>query len=345
MLLRPLQQWLESPDIVEIAVNEPGIVYIERLGSLAMERHVVPELSELAIRKLAQVVATTTRQAVNEETPILSAHLPTGERFQAILPPVAERGGVIAIRKQVVKKLSLADYARLGAFDHVEASGAETLTGLERELVALLRAGEMQAFIATAVRHRISMIIAGGTSSGKTTLLNAILREIPHEERLVSMEDARELDPPHQNYVPLLTSKGGQGMGGQGIARIAMQDLLMASLRLRPDRIFLGELRGDEAYAFLRAVNTGHPGSLTTVHADSPGGAYEQVALMTMQGGVPLTKAEIVDYVKSVIPIVIQVSRIGGARRVTEIFYAKYRPDVAQPSAPVGRKAKARRAS
>lgn len=340
MLLRPLQQWLESPDIVEIAVNEPGVVWIERLGSLAMERHLVPDLTELAIRKLAQVVATTTRQAVNEETPILSAHLPTGERFQAILPPVAERGGVIAIRKQVVKKLALEDYARLGAFDHVEASGAETLTGLEQELVGLLRAGETQKLIATAVRHRMSMIIAGGTSSGKTTLLNAILREIPHDERLVSMEDARELDPPHKNFVPLLTSKGGQG-----IARISMQDLLMASLRLRPDRIFLGELRGDEAYAFLRAVNTGHPGSLTTVHADSPAGAYEQVALMTMQGGVPLTKAEIVDYVKSVIPIVIQVSRIGGARRVTEIFYAKYRPDTALLSKNPTRTPKARRAS
>lgn len=327
MLLKPLQAWLESPDIVEIAVNAPGVVWIERLGSLAMERHAVPELTELAIRKLAQVVATTTRQAVNEETPILSAHLPTGERFQAILPPVAERGGVIAIRKQVVKKLALDDYAKLGAFDQVEASGAQTLTGLERELVGLLQAGETKAFITTAVRHRVSMIIAGGTSSGKTTLLNAILREIPHDERLVSMEDARELDPPHPNYVPLLTSKGGQG-----IARISMQDLLMASLRLRPDRIFLGELRGDEAYAFLRAVNTGHPGSLTTVHADSPAGAYEQVALMTMQGGVPLTKAEIVDYVKSVIPIVIQVSRIGGARRVTEIFYAKYRPNATPPA-------------
>jgi type IV secretion system protein VirB11 len=324
MLLRPLEGWLRSPDIVEIAVNQPGHVWIERLGSLAMERHAAPELTELAIRKLAQVVATTTRQAVNEETPILSAHLPTGERFQAILPPVAERGGVIAIRKQVVKKLALADYARLGAFDAVQASGAETLTALEQELVALLRRGATQQFIATAVRHRVSMIISGGTSSGKTTLLNAILREIPHEERLVSMEDARELDPPHPNYVPLLTSKGGQG-----IARISMQDLLMASLRLRPDRVFLGELRGDEAYAFLRAVNTGHPGSLTTVHADSPTGAYEQVALMTMQGGVPLTKAEIVDYVRSVIPIVIQVSRIGGARRVTEIFYAKFRPDEA----------------
>ena len=146
----------------------------------------------------------------------------------------------------------------------------------------------MLGFLEMAIAHRVSMIVSGGTSSGKTTFLNALFKAIPASERLISLEDTRELRPPHDNYVPLVASKGDQGL-----ARVSIQQLLEASLRMRPDRIFLGELRGEEAFTFLRAINTGHPGSMTTVHADSPAGAYEQMALMVAQANLNWRKDDL----------------------------------------------------
>jgi type IV secretion system protein VirB11 len=169
-----------------------------------------------------------------------------------------------------------------------------------------------------AVRNAITMVISGGTSSGKTTFLNALLKEVPMNERVISIEDTRELRPPQPNHLALLASKGDQGM-----ARVTIQDLLEASLRLRPDRLFLGEIRGAEAYSFLQAVNTGHPGSLTTLHADSPRGAFERIALATLQAGLGLTKAEIMEYARFVVPIIVQLRRTP-TRGVAEIYFSKY---------------------
>ncbi len=303
-------------------MNGPGDVFVEVMGQHAMERHHVPALTLDAIRNLAERVAGFSDQSVNEETPLLSAALPSGERFQAVLPPAAPNGGAIAIRKQVVKDLTLGDYRRMGAFDGVRISGTDTLSETDRELGRLLAAGAIESFLLLAVEARVSMLISGGTSTGKTTFLNALLKLVPATDRILSIEDTRELVPPQPNYVPLVASKGEQGL-----STATIQSLLEASLRLRPDRLFLGELRGAEAWTFLRAVNTGHPGSLTTVHADSPAMAYEQLMLMVLQANLGLKREEIIAYVRTVLPICIQLSRDGGRRGVSEIQFREFRPE------------------
>jgi type IV secretion system protein VirB11 len=169
-----------------------------------------------------------------------------------------------------------------------------------------------------AIKNKKNIVISGGTSTGKTTFTNAALLEIPHEERLITVEDAREVQLPyHKNRVHLLASKGGQGR-----ANVSTQDLIEACLRLRPDRIIVGELRGAEAFSFLRAINTGHPGSISTLHADTPDMALEQLKLMVMQAGLGMPPEEIKTYIKAVIDIVVQLKRAsGGKRYISEIYY------------------------
>jgi type IV secretion system protein VirB11 len=267
---------------------------------------------------LAERVASATEQSVNSETPLLSAALPTGERFQAILPPAAPDGGAISIRRQVVRDLTLDDYESSGSLGFVRVASDIGLSEDEETLVQLLRERQIKDFLRCAVGARVSIIVSGGTTSGKTTLLNALLKEIPSHERIITIEDTPELRPPNPNALKLVASKNDQG-----IAQVDLQKLVEASLRMRPDRLLLGELRGVEAFSFLRAVNTGHPGSLTTVHADSPRGAYEALALMVMQSGVKLSKDEILAYLRAVIPIVVQLGRRDGRRVVTDILYAR----------------------
>ncbi|MGO9741369.1 MAG: P-type DNA transfer ATPase VirB11, partial [Roseiarcus sp.] len=258
--------------------------------------------------------------------PLLSAAMPHGERFQGVLAPAAADGGAFSIRKQVISDLDLDDYQGFGALDNVRASGPrlspdEDVSDLERELAALLRDTSpdgIKKFLRVAVQNAVTMVVSGGTSSGKTTFLNALLKEVPNTERVMSIEDTRELKPPQPNYLALVASKGDQGK-----ARVSIQSLLEAALRLRPDRLFLGEIRGAEAYSFLQAVNTGHPGSLTTLHADNPRGAFERIALATMQAGLGLTKTEILDYVRLVVPVVVQLRR-KPTRGVSEIYFNKF---------------------
>ena len=146
------------------------------------------------------------------------------------------------------------------------------------ELKKLLSKNKVHEFLTKAVQSHQNIVISGGTSTGKTTFLNALLQEIPLDERIITIEDTREVNAPHGNMLNLIAAKGDQGK-----ALITIQDLLEATLRLRPDRIILGELRGKEAYTFLRAINTGHPGSICTLHADSPKGAIDQLSLMVLQ--------------------------------------------------------------
>lgn len=315
--LRPL---LADERVSEISINRPGEAFIERLGAAGMERISDDRFSAEWIRTLSERVAGSTNQVVNEERPILSGAFPTGERFQCVLPPAAPDGGAISIRKQVIHDIGLDIYRDRGAFESTKASRHLALSPAEEELAEMMR-GEVDAhhFLRTAVKSRVSIAISGGTSTGKTTFLNALLKEIPAEERIITIEDTRELRPTTENAVALIASKGDQGR-----AKVTSQDLLEAALRMRPDRLLLGELRGAEAFSFLQAINTGHPGSLTTVHANSARSAYERLALMVMQSGVALSKQEIVDYLKEVIPVVVQLARAPDGRRiVSEIVFAK----------------------
>ncbi|KAB1082603.1 P-type DNA transfer ATPase VirB11 [Neorhizobium galegae] len=317
--LEPIRDFLNDPRVVEIAVNKPGHVYVERLGADHMEHHEIAELTADEIQNIGERVAGVTSQFVSRSKPILSAALPTGERIQIVLPPAAPEGGSISIRKQVVNNFTLEEYRDNGSLEKVSVA-VGGLSDIDRELITHLRANRIYDFIHTAITKRVSILISGGTSSGKTTFLNACLKSIDPHERVLTLEDTRELFPPQVNKVHLIASKGDQGT-----ADVTIQSLLEASLRMRPDRLFVGEIRGAEAFSFLRAINTGHPGSMSTVHADTPMGAYEQLAMMMQQAGMSsgYSKHDLMSYIQMVIPIVIQLRRDGGKRGVSEIFFAR----------------------
>lgn len=317
--LEPIRQFLDDPQVVEIAVNRPGQVYVERFGADHMEHHEIDALTAREIENIGERVAAATKQFLNAANPILSAALPSGERIQVVLPPAAPDGGSITIRKQVVQNFSLQDYRDNGSLDKVSVA-VGGLSDVDRELIAYLRAEKIYDFIHTAITKRVSILISGGTSSGKTTFLNACLNSVDLNERILTLEDTRELFPPQKNAVHLIASKGGQGT-----ANVTIQNLLESALRMRPDRLFVGEIRGAEAFSFLRAINTGHPGSMSTVHADTPLGAYEQLAMMMQQSGMSAgySKQDLMSYIRMVIPIVIQLRREGGKRGVSEIYFAR----------------------
>ena len=174
--------------------------------------------------------------------------------------------------------------------------------------------------MALAVQSQKNIIISGGTSSGKTTFANALVKHIPLDERIITIEDTREAELPHENKLHLLGSSGNQG-----VSEVTFNDLLRACLRLNPTRILMSELRGSEAFDFLRAVNSGHPGAITTMHADSPKGAVFQLTLMVLQAGLTLTQEQIRNYILSIVDVIVQCKNVNGKRIVTEIFYEPQR--------------------
>jgi type IV secretion system protein VirB11 len=306
--LAPFEPWLARPDVTDILVNRAGELWIEESDG-TMTCVPAPDVTETALLRLARQIAAASHQGVNREQPLLSATLPNGARVQIIAPPATRDGLALAIRKHTISDLSLDELAASGVF--ACASGGWRA---DKELSLLLNRGDLNSLLKAAVRHKQTIVISGGTSTGKTTLLNALVREIPCNERLIIIEDAPEVRLDHPNSIGLIATRGDQGE-----ARVDADDLLRASLRMRPDRILLGELRGSEAFAFLRAVNSGHPGSITTVHADSPEGAVDQIALLAMTSGLDLDWSKIQTYVRGVIDIVVQLERRNGDRRVTDV--------------------------
>jgi len=313
--LKPLEKWLRHERVAEIFINRPGEIWVEVTGG-AMQRIVAPELTDQHVQRLAAQIARVNAQAINREQPILAASLPGGDRVQIVGPPATRGHWAMAIRRPTAVKLSLSDFSGDDHFSGVIRSNKRDLSAVDTSLLALLEARRIPEFLDLAVKSKKSVLISGGTSTGKTSLLSSMIASIPPEERLITVEDTPEISITHRNSVGLIAVKGNLGE-----ARIGLDDLLNASLRLRPDRIILGELRGAEAVTFLRAINTGHPGSVTTIHADSPHGAYEQIALMALQAGLPLARRETIDYVRSIIDIAIHVVREGGRRRISEIMF------------------------
>lgn len=309
--LAPLADALARTDVTDIYVNKPHEVWLETLAG-DIERHDCPALDEVTLARLARQIASLSHQGISREHPLLSASLPDGSRAQVVAPPATRGPLALAIRKHVSADLSLADYAVAGAFDAVAGQASEP--DIDAELATRLNAGDVAGLLRLAVQTRRNILVAGGTSTGKTTFLGALLREIPADERLILIEDTPELRLTHQNAIGLLAARSDLGE-----AQVTANDLVAASLRLRPERIILGELRGSEALAFLRAVNTGHPGSMTTVHADSPEGAVEQIALLVLQAGTQLSRADIRHYVRSTIDVYVQLSRKAGRRFVSQV--------------------------
>jgi type IV secretion system protein VirB11 len=309
--LSPLVPFLEQDDVTDLFVNRPGEVWIETLGG-AIARHYVGSLDDTLLSRLAQQIAAFAHQGINREHPLLAATLPGGERVQIAAPPVTRGPLALAIRKHIARDLTLDDYAQSGAF---AGMGDPQLTeDVVADLRALRARGDSSGLLRHAVQSRLNIVVAGGTATGKTTFLNVLIGEIDEQERLILIEDTPELNMRHDNAVGLVAARSMLGE-----AAVTAEDLLNASLRMRPDRIILGELRGPEAFTFLRAINTGHPGSMTTIHADSPARAIEQIALLVLQTGTKLDRDSIVHYVRSSIDVFVQLGRMGGKRHVIAI--------------------------
>lgn len=312
--LLPFKNIFAEDGVNELMINKPGEVWVEKRGDQRLE--LLPEIDIDHLLGLGRLVAQSTDQKISEEHPLLSATLPNGYRIQIVFPPAVEPNLVaFAIRKGSTMSLSLDAYAKMGAFDNTATS--EIIDENNPILCDYLRTKQIKEFIRHAVICKKNIIISGGTSTGKTTFTNAALSEIPAHERIITVEDAREVQLHHQNRVHLLASKGGQGR-----AKVTTQDLIEACLRLRPDRIIVGELRGAEAFSFLRAINTGHPGSISTLHADAPAMALEQLKLMVMQAGLGMPPDEVKKYILAVVDIVVQLKRgNGGKRYVSEVYF------------------------
>ena len=304
--LAPLRPWLERETVTEILVNRPGEVWIEDAERGGMQCVAVPAMDNQLLQRLAEQVARISHQGINREHPLLSATLPalsgqSGARIQLVGPPATRANWAMAIRRHRLLELPLDAYDRGPITLAPEAPTPDPLSS-------------PIAFLRDAIRRRRTILISGGTSTGKTTFLNAMLTEIPDHERVILVEDTAELRLPSANGVGLIAVKGELGE-----AKVSANDLLQAALRLRPDRIVVGELRGTETVSFLRAINTGHPGSFSTVHANSPRGALEQIGLMSMQSGIGLTRSETLEYAASVIDIVVQLDRHEGKRGIAMI--------------------------
>ena len=288
--LGPLEQYMSDPTVSDVLVNGPQHVYVERFGRLEPTGTVFADNAHL-LQVIQRITARIGRR-IDESSPMVDARLPDGSRVNAIIPPLALDGPMLSIRRFGV---------RLGV-EQLLANGTVT-----REMLTLLEA---------AVQARINMIISGGTGAGKTTLLNALSRHIPHDERLVSIEDAAELALQQPHVVRLETRLPNL----EGVGAISQRDLVRNSLRMRPDRIIIGEVRGPEALDMLQAMNTGHEGSLTTIHANDTRDALSRLEMMVTMAGFEVPLPVIRKYVSSAISLLVHVSRLkGGDRKVSRI--------------------------
>jgi type IV secretion system protein VirB11 len=299
--LAPFSRWLARDSVTEILVNRPGEVWIEDSAHPGMQRVEAPEIDDTLVQRLAEQVARVSHQGINREHPLLGATLPDGARVQFCGPPATRKHWAMAIRRHRRLDLPLDAYDTGPLSVPVEAQMPDP-------------AAEPIAYLRAAIAARKTILVSGGTSTGKTTFLNAMLGEIPSAERVVLVEDTPELRLPGANGIGLIAVKGELGE-----AKVTANELLQASLRLRPDRIVLGELRGAESVSFLRAINTGHPGSFSTIHANSLRGALEQLALMVMQTGIGLSRTDTIEYAASVIDVVVQLERREGRRHIAAI--------------------------
>lgn len=314
--LKPLEPFLTQTGVTEICINQPGEVWVEQHRQFT--RHEIPELSLNHCEALIELVAERVQQTISPEKPLLSASLPDGARIQCVRTPACEMGKVVmSIRRHGHKDFTLEEYARQGAFQRLQKK--EQQESRHCPLKKAWQADDIHTFLKGAILARKNILISGGTGTGKTTFLNACLKEIPTHERLITLEDTREVNLTQPNCAYLLASKGEQGL-----TKVDLLALFEACLRLRPDRILLSELRGKEVFPFLRAANSGHPGSLSTLHADTPKSCFEQLILMMQQTGLKSDEASLLRYLKSVVHIIVQLKKsdeMNGFTSISDIYW------------------------
>lgn len=287
----PIQEYLDDPTVSEIMVNTTETIYIERAGKLIE----TPKrfYSAEHLRRLIERMASQVGRRIDESSPMVDARLPDGSRINAIIPPLSVDGPMLTVRKFSRRSLSGADLVDLGSMSVACSS-----------------------FLAACVEARISILVSGGTGSGKTTLLNALSGHIGDHERIVTIEDAVELQVQQRHRVRLESRPSN--IEGKGL--VTIRDLVRNALRMRPDRIIIGEVRGAEALDMLQAMNTGHEGSLTTLHANSPRDALARLETMVLMAGMDLPLQAIREQISSAIDVIVHIGRMGdGSRKVMHV--------------------------
>lgn len=288
---RPISEYLQDPAVSEIMINGYDQIFIEKAGKMIKTKASFQDEEQLmaAVRRVAQAVG----RMIHEKSPILDARLPDGSRVHVVIPPCARKGIYISIRKFSQHMLNLKQLVDGGALSL-----------------------EMAKFMNLCVALAKNIIVSGGTSSGKTTLLNVVSTLVPENQRIVVIEDSSELQLQQEHLLPLET----RSAEADGTGQVNLRDLVRASLRMRPDRIVIGEVRGGEALDLLQAMNTGHSGSMATVHANTPHGALTRLETLALMSDVELPWRALRSQIASAIEIVIQVARLrDGSRRITHI--------------------------
>jgi len=289
--LGPLQVLLDDPKTTEIMVNNPHQIYVERAGRVSLSPVVFESAAQM--RQVIDRIVSSVGRRVDESSPMVDARLRDGSRVNVVLPPLAIDGPCLTIRKFSRDKLRPEDLLGIGS-----------------------ASPEMISFLSAAVRSKLSILVSGGTSSGKTTLLNILSGFIPEDERIVTIEDSAELQLRQQHVIRLESRPPNV----EGLGVVEIRDLVRNALRMRPDRIIVGECRGGEALDMLQAMNTGHEGSMSTVHANSPVDAFGRLETMVLMGAADLPARAIQKQIASAIDVVVQVERVrGGARKIVSI--------------------------
>ncbi|RYV04111.1 P-type DNA transfer ATPase VirB11 [Shewanella sp. OPT22] len=317
--LKLLTPFLEQDGVTELVINQPQQLMIET--DQGWQQHHAVEITLEYCQRLAKLIATYSGQKLDSSHPILSATLPSGERVQICIPPVMLIGRVsLTIRKPAKVDFTLDDYQQQGYFE-TSNSNAFSNNEIESQLLRLKQQGKMTEFLTQAIAMRKNIIVSGATGSGKTTFFRSLLNYVPTSERLISIENVDELQlhRSHPNSVSLFYSAGNQG-----IAPVDQKQLLESSLRMKPDRVFVAELiRGDEAFYFMRNINSGHPGSMTTMHAGSAKLALEQLVLLMKesQAGASLSRDDIKQLLNLCVDVIVQLQVSNGRRFVSEVYY------------------------
>lgn len=287
----PISDLLSDNSITEIMVNGPLDIFVERKGKIIKVENEFRD--DKHVMHIIDKIISPLGRRVDESSPLVDARLPDGSRVNIIIPPLAVKGPSITIRKFSKDPLTTKDLISFGALN-----------------------GDIAEFLRLSVKGRINVLVSGGTGSGKTTLLNVLSSYIPEDERIVTIEDAAEVQLQQAHVVTLETRPANI----EGKGRITIRDLVVNSLRMRPDRIIVGEVRGGEALDMLQAMNTGHDGSLTTIHANTPRDSLSRLETMVMMSGIELPSRAIREQVAAAIDLIVQVERlVDGSRKVTKI--------------------------
>ena len=313
-----ITNFLSDPKVTEICINRPGEVFLETVEG--WQRIEVPGLTFDRARQFCTTVVneSKTGQRITQVDPVVSLTFPTGQRAQFVLPPAVPADNVsITIRLPSRYTKTLSQYQEDGFFDRI-LEDAGDISEMDAELLALKKARDYHGFFSRAVHYKKNIVVSGATGSGKTTFMKSLVTHIPDDERLITIEDARELFIEQPNRVHLIYSRGGQGT-----ANVSAKACMEACLRMKPDRIILAEIRGDESFYYIRNCASGHPGSITSCHAGSTSQTWDQMALMVKASpeGSGLAFPEIKRLLMLTIDVVVHIKAHAGHRYITGIDF------------------------